>query len=128
MAAANTGTLRWGILGTGGIARTFARGVAASETGSLLAVGSRTQEAADGFGAEFGVESRYGSYEALLADPDVEAVYISLPNHLHAEWAIKCAEAGKHILCEKPLCTNRAEAMAVVEEVRRRDVFLMEAF
>ncbi|GAC1397211.1 MAG: aldo/keto reductase [Chloroflexota bacterium] len=126
--AAEGPALRWGILGTGGIARTFAKGVAASETGSLWAVGSRTQEAADAFGEEFGAERRYGSYDALLADPRVEAVYISLPNHLHAEWAIKCARAGKHILCEKPLTTHRAEAMAVVDEARRHDVFLMEAF
>src|SRR5437763_16043216 len=120
--------LRWGIMGTGGIARTFARGVATSETGTLLAVGSRTQEAAERFGTEFGVERRYGSYEALLADPAVQAVYISLPNHLHAEWTITCAQAGKHILCEKPLTTNFGEAMTVVEEVRRCDGFLMEAF
>ncbi len=76
----------------------------------------------------YGVERRYPSYDALLADPDVQAVYISLPNHLHAEWTIKCAQAGKHILCEKPFTTNRGEAMAVLEEVRRHDVFLMEAF
>src|SRR5918911_2446977 len=120
--------LRWGILGTGRIARTFAEGIAASESGTLIAVGSRAQETADRFADTYGVERRYASYEALLADPDVQAVYISLPNHLHATWTIRCAQAGKHILCEKPLTTNYGEAMTVVEEVRRCDVFLMEAF
>jgi predicted dehydrogenase/aryl-alcohol dehydrogenase-like predicted oxidoreductase len=128
MTAAAGKWLTWGILGTGAIARTFAEGIAASESGTLIAVGSRAQETADRFADTYGVERRYASYEALLADPDVQAVYISLPNHLHAEWTIKCAQAGKHILCEKPLTTNYAEAMTVVEEVRRCDVFLMEAF
>src|SRR2546421_6931665 len=128
MSAAAGKWLTWGILGTGGIARTFAAGIAASQTGTLIAVGSRTQETADRFADTYDVERRYASYGALLADPDVQAVYISLPNHLHAEWTIKCAQAGKHILCEKPLTTNYAAAMTVVEEVRRCDVFLMEAF
>jgi predicted dehydrogenase/aryl-alcohol dehydrogenase-like predicted oxidoreductase len=121
-------TLKWGILGTGNIARKFAKGIAGSTTGTLVGVGSRTQEAADKFGEEYGAANRYGTYEGLLADPEVQAVYISLPNHLHAEWTIKCAEAGKHILCEKPFTTNHAEAMAVIEEVRRHGVFLLEAF
>ena len=120
--------LAWGILGTGRIAHTFARGLATSQTGRLVAVGSRTLEAANRFGDEFAVPRRYASYEALLADPEVEAVYISLPNHLHALWTIRCAEAGKHVLCEKPLATNYAEAMVAVEAARRHDVFLMEAF
>ena len=128
MASADGATLKWGILGTGGIARTFAQGIAASETGALVAVGSRTQEAADRFGEEFGAPRRYPTYQAMLDDPEVQAVYISLPNHMHAEWTIKCAQAGKHILCEKPFTTNYGEAMTVIEEVRRHDVFLMEAF
>ena len=122
------GKLAWGILGTGGIARTFARALATSNTGALLAVGSRTADSAERFGAEFAIPRRYASYEALLADPDVQAVYISLPNHLHALWTIRCAEAGKHILCEKPLATNYGEAMTAVEAARQHDVFLMEAF
>ena len=107
--------MNWGILGTGGIARTFAQDLAASATGRLVAVGSRTREAADAFGAAFGVEPahRHAAYEALLADPAVEAVYIALPNHLHADWTIAAAAAGKHILCEKPLAVNRAEAARV---------------
>src|SRR6185295_19105405 len=90
--------------------------------------GSRTQEAADRFGTEFKVERRHASYDALLADDQVEAVYIAPPHPMHAEWAIKAAEAGKHILCEKPLAMNHAEAMAVIEAAREHDVFLMEAF
>jgi predicted dehydrogenase/aryl-alcohol dehydrogenase-like predicted oxidoreductase len=121
-------TLGWGILGTGRIARRFAVELPASQTGRLVAAGSRTQPAADTFVKEFAGARAYGSYDELLADPDVHAIYISLPNHLHAHWAIRCAEAGKHILCEKPLTTNHPEAMTVVEAARANDVFLMEAF
>ncbi len=120
--------LAWGIIGTGGIAKVFARALAASSTGELLAVGSRAQATADAFGEEFAVPRRYGSYEALLADPDVQAVYLCTPHPMHAEWAIKAARAGKHILCEKPLTINYYEAMAVVEAAACHDVFLMEAF
>lgn len=120
--------IAWGIIGSGNIAKTFARGLAASATGELLAIGSRTQEAADKFGDEFNVARRYPSYQALLDDPNVQAVYISTPHPMHAEWAIKAAEAGKHILCEKPITINYPDAMAVIEAARRNDVFLMEAF
>jgi len=118
----------WGILGTGKIAGTFARGLQASKTGKLLAVGSRSAESAARFGDQFAVPRRYASYEGLLADPQVDCIYISLPNHLHARWTVRCAEAGKHILCEKPLATNAAEAMTAIEAVRANNVFLMEAF
>jgi len=120
--------LKWGILGAGNIAKKLANGLAQSKTGELLAVGSRSQEKADKFGDEFKAPRRYGSYEALLADKDVEAVYISTPHPMHAEWAIKAAEAGKHILCEKPIGINHAEAMAIVEAAIKHNVFLMEAF
>ena len=96
--------------------------------GRLVAVGSRSKDTAEAFGSQFGVARRHGSYEALLADPEVQAVYIATPHPMHAEWAIKAAEAGKHILCEKPLALNYPEAMAVIEAARRHDVFLMEAF
>jgi predicted dehydrogenase/aryl-alcohol dehydrogenase-like predicted oxidoreductase len=118
----------WGIIGTGGIAKTFAKALAASRTGQLLAVGSRAQQTAEAFGKEFMVPRCYGSYEALLADKDVQLIYNSLPNHMHLEWTIRCAEAGKHILCEKPLTLNYAEAMTLIEHVREHGVFLMEAF
>lgn len=120
--------LNWGILGTGNIAKTFADALLQSQTGVLRAVGSRTQESAQKFCAEYSGAAAHGSYDALLADPNVQAIYISLPNHLHCEWTIRCAQAGKHILCEKPLATNLAEAMTMLEAVRRADVFFMEAF
>src|SRR5947209_423396 len=120
--------LQWGIIGTGAIAKIFARGLAASRTGRLVAVGSRTPAAAETFADAFDAPHRHGSYDSLLADPAVQAVYISTPHPMHAEWAIKAAEAGKHILCEKPLTLNHAEAMVVVEAALRHDVFLMEAF
>jgi len=123
-----TDKLRWGILGTGRIAGVFAKALAASATGELVAVGSRTQESADRFGNEHNVPKCYGTYEALLADPDVQAVYLAMLHPWHAEWAVKATDAGKHILCEKPLTINYAEALAVVEAARRNDVFLMEAF
>lgn len=121
-------SLAWGIIGTGGIANSFASGLVQSTTGLLLAVGSRTQAKADAFGAKYAAPRCYGSYEALLADPDVQAVYICTPHPQHAEWAIKAAQAGKHILCEKPITLNYPDAMAVVEAARRHGVFLMEAF
>lgn len=120
--------LAWGILGTGRIARTFARALQSSGVGRLEAVASRSQSAADQFGDAFNVPRRHASYEALLADPGVTAVYIAVPHPLHARWAIRAAEAGKHILCEKPLGLNHAEAMTIVEAARRHGVFLMEAY
>jgi predicted dehydrogenase len=118
----------WGILGTGAIAHTFARGLAKSRTGKLVAVGSRTQSSADAFAKEFAPIRAHGSYEALLADPAVKAVYISTPHPLHAEWCVKAARAKKHILCEKPLTLNFPEAIAVADAAREHGVFLMEAF
>ena len=120
--------LQWGIISTGRISGVFAKNLIPSETGELLAVASRTREAADKFGDEYKVPRRYGDYQALLDDPDVQAVYISTPHPMHAEWAVKAADAGKHILCEKPLATDYSEAMAIIEAARRNDVFLMEAF
>src|SRR4051812_32138470 len=98
-------TLSWGILGTGSIASTFAGHLPRSRTGRLAAVASRTQDKADRFVAERALAGAraHGSYEALLADPGVQAVYVSTPHPDHAQWAIKAAEAGKHLLVEKPL-------------------------
>jgi aryl-alcohol dehydrogenase-like predicted oxidoreductase/predicted dehydrogenase len=123
-----TSKLAWGILGTGSIANTFADGIARSRTGQLVAAGSRQLASATEFAARHGRMKAHGSYEALLADADVQAVYISTPHPLHAEWCVKAARAGKHILCEKPLTLNHAEAMVVAEEARAAGVFLMEAF
>ncbi len=120
--------LRWGIISTGRISSKFAEGLAGSETGELVAVASRDIAKANAFADQYGIPKRFGSYEELLADPDVQAVYISTPHPMHAEWAIKAADAGKHILCEKPITLNYAEAQAVIEAARRNNVFLMEAF
>lgn len=120
--------LRWGLLATGGIARKFAEHLRGSHTGELVAAGSRTREAAEKFAADFGGIRAHGSYEALLADPEVEAVYISPPHPAHLEWATRAAAAGKHILCEKPLALRRADAARMVEAARANKVFFMEAF
>ena len=122
--------LRWGILSTGRIAGVFARGLAESRTGRLVAVGSRSAESAARFAAEHDVAPAraHSTYEALLADPEVEAVYIATPHPQHVEWAVKAAEAGKHILCEKPAALNHAEAMVMIQAARRAGVLFMEAF
>jgi predicted dehydrogenase len=121
-------SLSWGILGTGRIAGIFAKQLSQSKTGKLAAVGSRSQASADKFTAEYRVPRGYSTYDALLADSHVQAVYIATPHPLHVEWCLKAAKAGKHILCEKPLTLNHAEARAVVDAARKHDVFLMEAF
>ena len=123
-----TKKLGWGILSTGRIAGIFAQGLARAENGRLVAVGSRTLASAQKFAAANGNPRAHGSYEALLADPEVEAVYIAVPHPQHTEWAIKAAEAGKHILCEKPLGLNYAEGMVMAEAARANNVLLMEAF
>lgn len=121
-------TVGWGILGTGAIAQTFAAGIAGCDTGRLVAIGSRGAQAAARFAASRPDIHHYDEYAGVLADPDVDVVYIALPHALHAEWAVRAAEAGKHILCEKPLALNHAQAEAVVGAARRHGVFLMEAY
>jgi predicted dehydrogenase len=121
-------SLNWGILATGGIAKKFADGVTGSPRARVVAVGSRTRAAAEKFVAAYPGVRAHGSYEALLADPAVQAVYIATPHPGHAEWAERAARAGKHILCEKPLAINRAEAERMVAAARGQGVVLMEAF
>ncbi len=120
--------LNWGIIGTGRIARKFAAAVEESATARLAAVGSRRQETAEAFGREFNVPNRHGDYQALIDDSSVDAVYIATPHPFHAVWSIRCAHAGKHQICEKPLAMNQAEAMAAIEAARRNRVYLYEAF
>ncbi len=120
--------LNWGIIGTGRIAGIFTGGVKASRTGRLVAVGSRTLESAKKFAKTWDIPQPYASYDEVLADNDVQAVYIATPHPWHAEWSIKAAEAGKHVLCEKPIALNHAQAMTIVEAAVRHDVFLMEAY
>jgi predicted dehydrogenase len=115
-------------MGTGRIAGIFSRGILASQSGQLAAVGSRTQASADRFARDFGVPRAHGSYEVLLADREVQAVYVGLPHPFHAEWTIRAARAGKHILCEKPLALNCAEAATMTAAAHDHGVLLMEAF
>ena len=120
--------MRWGILGPGRISRSFLTGLAGSSTEQAVAIGSRDRGRAEAVAAEFGVSRSYGSYEHLLADDTVQAVYIATPNGLHAPWSIAAAEAGKHVLCEKPLGVSAAEAQSMVSAAREHGVWLMEAF
>ena len=122
--------LAWGIIGTGAIAGTLAENMRHSRTGRLVAVASRDKGKSEAFGAKHGLAAGqcHGSYEALLADPAVRAVYVATPHTLHAEWAIKACEAGKHVLVEKPMAVHRHEAEAIVEAAVAHDVLLMEAF
>lgn len=117
--------LRFGILGTGNIARQFADGVAGAHDSVIAAVASRTQEKADAFATDC---RGYGSYDALLADPNVDAVYVSLPNNLHHQWTLKALAAGKHVLCEKPLASNVAEAEEMFDAAEKAGRLLVEAF
>jgi len=121
--------IRWGILGTANIARKrFIPGVRASRTGTVAAIASRTLSSAEDVARDHGIPKAYGSYEALLADPEIDAIYNPLPNALHAEWTVKAAAAGKPILCEKPLATTSADALLMIEMCKYHDVLLMEAF
>lgn len=117
----------WGILGTGVIADKFAGQLTESSAGQLVATGSRTLESAERFTARHGGRA-HGSYAALLADAEVEAVYLSLPNHLHHEWTLKALAAGKHVLCEKPFAINAAQAEEMFTAADRAGRVLIEAF
>jgi predicted dehydrogenase len=120
--------VKWGLVSTADINRKVIPGAHASDKVELLAVASREQARADAYAREWEIPRAYGSYEALLADPDVEAVYISLPNTLHVEWSIKALEAGKHVLCEKPLTRHPEEVDAAFDAAARADRLLSEAF
>ncbi len=119
----------WGVLGVAGIAvNKVIPAMQATGTSPIVAIASRTSGKAEEAAANLGIERAYGSYEALLADETVEAVYIPLPNHLHSEWTEKAAEAGKHVLCEKPLAMSSSQASEMIEVCDRAGVKLMEAF
>ena len=121
--------LRWGILSTAHIARTkVIPGIRGAENCEVVAIASRDPGLAKTVAGQLGIPVAHGSYEALLADPAVDAVYIPLPNHMHAEWTIAAARAGKHVLCEKPLAMGVAEAEQMIEACERAGVALMEAF
>jgi predicted dehydrogenase len=121
------GPLRWGILGTGLIADAFATDLKLTDSGIVAAVGSRSQEAADRFARKLGVERAHSSYEALVADPGVDVVYVATPHPMHRDNAILALEAGKPVLVEKPFTMNAAEARDIVRVAREKQLFAMEA-
>jgi predicted dehydrogenase/aryl-alcohol dehydrogenase-like predicted oxidoreductase len=124
---AEASKVRWGILGPGGIAKAFAGGLAHSKTGALVAIATRNP-GKPGLATDFPEARILKGYDALLADPEVEAIYIATPHPFHAEWAIKAAEAGKHVLVEKPIGLTAFEADAMFDAARRSGVFMGEAF
>jgi predicted dehydrogenase len=120
--------LRIGVLGCANIARQFIRDTRPSGEVEITCVASRDAHKAAAFAAENKVARSHGSYEALLADPQVDAIYLPLPNSLHAEWAVKAAQARKHVLCEKPLALNREEAARMFAAARENSVILLESY
>lgn len=120
--------LRWGIISTGAIAHKFARGVLRSEHGELAAVASRTQAKADDFARLYQFNRAYDSYDKLLADPNIDIVYIATPHPHHREWTIRAAQAKKHILCEKPLGVHHDEAVEMLQAAWENNIFFMEAY
>ena len=121
-------TVQWGLLSTARINDKFLEGVAQSRESAVLAVASRDRDRGERYASERGIERAYDSYEALLADPDIDAVYISLPNSLHLEWTGRALQAGKHVLCEKPLSRREADVRAAFDLAERHERLLMEAF
>jgi predicted dehydrogenase len=119
--------VRWGILGTGGIARAFADDLRLTGSGVAVAVGSRSQGSADRFADEFGIANRHASYESLVADPDVDVIYVATPHPMHHDNALLALRAGKHVLVEKPFTMNAAEAREIVRVARQNGLFAMEA-
>ena len=121
-----SGNIRWGILGTGGIAHAQTKDLIGNGF-TVTAVGSRAQESADAFAAEFEIPTAHGSYEGLVADPEVDAVYVSTPHPFHASAALLALRAGKHVLVEKPFTLNAAEAREVVSVASANRLVILEA-
>ena len=120
--------LRWGLISTARINRALIKPLRASERNTLVAVASRSEEKAQSYAAEWEIPRAFGSYQAMLDDPEIDVVYNSLPNHLHTEWTIKALKAGKHVLCEKPLAISLAEVDAMRSAVVEGGNVLAEAF
>lgn len=121
--------VKWGVLGTAGIAKGCTiPGMQLAENCELCAIAGRSIEKAEQFKNEFGFEKAYGTYEELLADEDIQAVYIPLPNELHYEWVMKAIEAGKNVLCEKPLAPTKKQVEELFAAAKEKGVILMEAF
>jgi predicted dehydrogenase len=121
------GTIRWGILGTGGIAKKFAEGLQSVSDAELAAVGSRADHTAKSFAKAFGIGHRHASYESLANDPDVDVVYVATPHPFHMENTLLCLNAGKTVLCEKPFAINTSQARKMIETAKSKKLFLMEA-
>jgi predicted dehydrogenase len=119
--------IKWAILGTSYISEVMASAIQESQTSELYALGSRGMEKGNTFASQFAIPKLYNDYQKLLEDEDIDAVYIGLPNHLHKEWMIRCAQAGKHMLCEKPFVISIKEAHEVISAVEAARVFCMEA-
>jgi len=119
--------VRWGILATGGIARTFASDLRLTDSGVAVAVGSRSQGSANRFADEFAIANRHASYESLVTDPDVDVIYVASPHPMHHDHAILALHAGKHVLVEKPFTMTAAEAREIVQVARENRLFAMEA-
>ena len=120
--------LWWGLLSTARINRALITPLRASKRSKLVAVASRTEEGAQAYAHKWRIPRPYGSYEAMLAETDIDVIYNSLPNHLHAEWTIKAAQAGKHVLCEKPLALTIDEVDAISAAAKKAGVVVAEAF
>jgi predicted dehydrogenase len=125
--ARSEASLRWGLLSTARINRLLIPAMRAAERAELVAVASRRQSRAEEYAAEWGMPRGHGSYQALLDDPQVDAIYISLPNSLHAEWTVRAAEAGKHVLCEKPLAVSVGECDEIIAAAQSGGVVVAEA-
>ena len=128
MAAAADPTVRWGLVSTARINRKTLAGAAESDRVEVVAVAARERARAEAYAREHGIERAYGSYDDLLSDPEVQAVYVSLPNGLHVEWAIHALAAGKHVLCEKPLTASPEEADRAFDVADTHGLVLSEAF
>jgi xylose dehydrogenase (NAD/NADP) len=120
--------LNWGLLSTARINRSLIPALRISERNNLLAVASRSRESAEAFAKNWKIPHTHGSYEALLADPEIDVIYNPLPNHLHAEWTIKAVEAGKHVLCEKPMTLSVDEVDAIAAAAGKHGCVVAEAF
>ncbi len=120
--------LNWGLISTARINRALIPAIKSSRRSRLVGVASRDLERAESYAREWRIPRAFGSYEAMLADKEIDAVYISLPNHLHAEWSIRAAQAGKHVLCEKPLALSVEEVDTIRAAARENNVIVAEAF
>jgi predicted dehydrogenase len=121
--------VRWGVLGTAAIARSrFIPAMEGAAAARLVAIASRNADTAKAVAEEFGIPRHFGSYEALIGDPEIDALYVPLPNHLHVEWSVRALTAGKHVLCEKPLCLSANDVLALIAARDRSGRHIEEAF